>query len=262
MNATVSPEDYGNETIDPGRSTVQTAPGEREWSQLQGLLEFARGLERRNRVDMLLKGAVFSELKTLYQQYTRALYKAGFRKDEVATYQQFKAESGFSIPSNASISNYTQVYACYVVSYAMATLRRQENSLSYVWVDPLLLAAPFDMLVYLFRENYHNTAERAREILYNLQPEVMKRSDFWLWLEKQNRVAPKKLPPALVDENTPPDKPYQDSIQEVYERYEIASPDFDWNPLMRKIAIPDTVKRPLRITVVFSEVEYGKPNTV
>lgn len=259
MTTVVSPEDFGNldYAIAPSKTTVTDAPGSQEWNSLQGLLEFAKTLEKRNRVDMLLKGAVFSELKRLYREYTKALYKAGYRKEDIADYSQFKADSGFSIPSNASISNYTRVYACYVVSYAMATLKRKEHELYFSWVDPLLLAAPFDMLVYLFKENYHNSADRAREILYNLQPHIMKRSDFWLWLERQPRVNPPVVSKSLIDKSTPPNKPYQNSIQETVEPYQINAPDF-WNKFMKDIEIPKTIKRPLRVTVTIDEIEYGE----
>lgn len=262
MNTTISPESFGDVrfAVAPGKAFVTKAPGSQEWEDLQGLLEFAKTLERRNRVDMLLKGAVFSELKRLYREYTKALYRAGYRKEDIADYSQFKADSGFSIPSNASISNYTRVYACYVASYTMATLERKGHKLIYSWIDPLLLAAPFDMLIYLLKENYHNSADRAREILYNLQPHIMKRSDFWRWLEQQPRVTPPVVSSSLIDECTPPDKPYQNSIQETVEPYQINAPDF-WNKLMQQIEIPKTVKRPLRVTVTIDEIEYGVSKT-
>lgn len=254
-----SPENFGNTSIHPGAATLTQAPGSSEWEDVQGLLTFAQKLEKRNRESLLLLGAVFSELKQLYRNYSKALYKAGFRKDEIMTYQQFKAESGFSIPSQASISNYTRVWDCYCISYQMAQLERRGHEMTFSRLDPLLLASPFDMLVYLLREGYHNTAARAREILYNLQPHIMKRSDFWLWLEQQPRVTP-PAPSSLVDAATPFDKPYQDKIEEIYEPYELADPAFDWNKLAGRVKIPQGIKRPIRITVMFSEVEYGRPN--
>lgn len=255
MNTIISPESFDVSPTQPNAATVTLAPGDDEWLKVMGLLDFAQKLEKNNRMRMLLLGAVFAELKRLYRDYCKALYGAGFRKDEISTYSQFKAESGFSIPSNASISNYTKVYGCYCVLYKMATLERQENGLSFSWIDPLLLAAPFELLIFLLRENLHNTADRAREILYNAS--VMKRSDFWLWLEQQQRVTPVVINPALVDENDPHDKPYQNSLQEVFESYQLAAPEF-WKEIGKSMAIPPDVKRPLRLTITIDEIEYGK----